>query len=300
LDLESSHQRSVPLPGKDRGTVLAVGAAGKFAGLVVPALARRGAKVRAFIRKADESDAVRKAGATDVAIGDLSDLPSVQRALQGVESVFYVAPAFLPKEADLGAAFVTAARQAAVRRFVFSSVIHPVLTELVNHAAKIPVEEAVLNSAMEYVFLHPAMFFQNFAAAFPKIRETGIFGEPWSNDTRFSHVDYRDVAEVAAIALTEDRLLYGTFELCAEGNLNRWDVARLISEVIGREVKPVKVDISKPTKKTEPGDEQKAMLQKMFDWYDHHPLLGNAITLRAILQHEPRTLREYFEQLATT
>jgi hypothetical protein len=30
-----------------------------------------------------------------------------------------------------------------VRRFVFSSVIHPVLGGLVNHAAKAPVEEAV-------------------------------------------------------------------------------------------------------------------------------------------------------------
>jgi hypothetical protein len=73
-----------------------------------------------------------------------------------------------------------------------------------------------------------------------------------------------------------------------------------MGEVIGREVKPVKVDVRKPTKKTEPGDEQRAMLQKMFDWYDHHPLLGNAVTLRTILQHEPRTLRQYFEELAAT
>lgn len=40
--------------------------------------------------------------------------------------------------------------------------------------------------------------------------------EPWSDETRFSRVDYRDVAKVAAIALTSDRVLYGTFELCAD------------------------------------------------------------------------------------
>lgn len=56
-------------------TILAVGAAGKFTGLVIPALAQRGARVR---------------------------------------------------------------------RFVFSSVIHLVLSGLVNHAAKAVVEEAVL------------------------------------------------------------------------------------------------------------------------------------------------------------
>lgn len=39
-------------------------------------------------------------------------------------------------------------------------------------------------------------------------------------------------------------------------------------------------------------------MQRMFDWYDHHPLVGNALTLRAILGREPRTLRDYFEELA--
>ncbi|RXH53699.1 hypothetical protein GRAN_0001 [Granulicella sibirica] len=35
----------------------------------------------------------------------------------------------------------------------------------------------------------------------------------------------------------------------------------------------------------------------MFAWYDKHPLLGNATTLRAILKREPRTLRAYLEEL---
>jgi len=34
--------------------------------------------------------------------------------------------------------------------------------------------------------------------------------------------------------------------------------------------------------------------------YDRHDLLGNALTLRAILGREPRTLRAYFEELAGT
>jgi hypothetical protein len=39
-------------------------------------------------------------------------------------------------------------------------------------------------------------------------------------------------------------------------------------------------------------------MKPMFDWYDRHSLLGNALTLRAILGREPRTLRAYFEELA--
>ncbi len=297
---ELERQQSSAFSENGTDTVLVVGAAGKFAGLVVPALAKRGVKIRAFIRNPEDADAVLQAGAADVAMGDLTELSSVQRALNGVSSVFYLAPAFLPREAEVGQNFVAAAREAGVRRFIFSSVIHPVLTQLVNHAAKIPVEEAVLSSGMEYVLLHPAMFFQNYAASFPKIRATGIVGEPWSSDTRFSRVDYRDVAEVAAIALTEDRLLFGTFELCAEGRLNRQDVAKLLSEVLGRDIKAIKLESGKATAGGKPEDEQRAMLQKMFNWYDRHPLLGNATTLRAIFAREPRTLRAYFEELAAT
>lgn len=272
-------------------TILAVGAAGKFAGLVLPALAERGARVRGLIRNASEADAVRKHGAAEVAMGHLSDRASVDAALKDVGSVFYIAPAFLPNEANVGKGVVDAAKQAGVRRFVFSSVIHPILSALENHGAKGPVEEAILDSGMEYTFLHPTLFFQNYAGSWSTILKTGALAEPWSNETRFSRVDYRDVAEVAAIALTEDRLLDGTFELCAEGHLNRYDVAGLLGDILGRKVLAQKVDPASL------GEEAKPM-RPMFEHYDRLGLLGNALTLRAILKREPRTLRAYFEELA--
>jgi uncharacterized protein YbjT (DUF2867 family) len=272
--------------------VLAVAAAGPSASLVIPELLNRNASVRAFIHKQEDRPTVQKLGVTDIVVGELSDAGAVAKALEGIGAVFYIAPAALENEAEVGKQFVAAAEQAGVQRVVFSSVIHPVLSELVNHADKAPVEEALLDSGMEYVFLHPAMFFQNFTASWAKMKESGVYGEPWSTETRFTRVDYRDVAEVAAIALTEDRLLYGTFELCAEGNLNRHDLAALMSEVVGQEVKPITVQI--PAEADLP-----SKLTRMFDWYDKHPLLGNSTTLRAILGRDPRTLRSFFEELNT-
>jgi uncharacterized protein YbjT (DUF2867 family) len=275
-------------------TILAVGAAGKFAGMAVPALAERGAKVRGLVRDAKQGEAVRKSGAAEIAIGDLRDRASLDAALKGVDAVFYMAPAFLPDEAEIGKGMVDAARRAGVRRFVFSSVIHPILSALENHAQKAPVEEALLTSGMEYAFLHPTVFFQNFTAAWPKIVETGVLAEPWSVDTRFSRVDYRDVAETAAIALTEDRLLYGTFELCAEGWLNRKHVAAIVGEVLGRAIQAERIDAKMAAASAGPGA---PALKKMFDWYDKRGLKGSAVTLRAILGREPRTLRTFFEEL---
>jgi uncharacterized protein YbjT (DUF2867 family) len=270
--------------------ILAFGAAGNFAGSVIPALATRGARVRAFIRKPEQAELVRGHGATEVAIGDLRDREALDAALKDVGAVFYIAPAFIPAEADVGKTVVKAAIDAGVQRFVFSAVIHPVLSDLVNHVAKAPVEEAVLNSGLEYTFLHPARYFQNYAAFWPKVVREGVLAEPWSSETRFSLVDYRDVAEVAAIALTEDRLLFGTFELCAPGQLDRHDVVALMSDVLGRKI----------GERRDPGvlGDFSQGLGAMFDHYDHHGLLGNPLTLRAILGREPRSLRAYLEELA--
>jgi uncharacterized protein YbjT (DUF2867 family) len=272
-------------------TILAVGASGKFAGMVIPELARRRAHVRGFVHDPNDIGTVRSQGAKDVVIGDLSDSVSVAAALKGVDRVFYIAPVALPNEAEVGKAFVAAAIDAGVRRFVFSSVIHPVLNSLPNHAFKAPVEEAVLNSHIEFTFLHPTVLFQNYAGAWQRILESGVIAEPWSIGTRFSRVDYRDVAEVAAIALTEDRLLYGTFELCAEGWLDRHEIAALISEVLGRPITPQRLDPA-----SLPAASQ--ALRAMFDHYDRIGLRGNALTLGAILGRKPRTLRAYFEELA--
>ena len=272
------------------GTILAISADGKFAGPVIPAQAARGAHVLGLIQTADAADVVRAKGAAEVAIGDLRDDASLDRALNGVTSVFYIAPAFLSDEAKIGKAMVTAAIRAGVRRFVFSSVIHPVLSGLPNHAAKAPVEEAVLESDLEYRFLHPTLFFQNYARSWDRIVETGAVSEPWSANTRFSRVDYRDVAEVAAIALTEDRLLFGTFELCAEGALDRHGVAALAGEVIGREIKAARID-------PDTLGPEAAPMRPMFNHYDRFDLRGNALTLRGILGREPRTLRAYFQEL---
>ncbi len=270
--------------------VLAVGAAGPSASLVVPELLKRNVTVRAFVHKQEDRAIVQKLGITDSVVGELSDTAAIEAAVEGVDAVFYIAPAALENEAEVGKQFVAVAKQAGVRRIVFSSVIHPVLSELVNHADKAPVEEALLDSGMEYVFLHPAMFFQNLAPGWAKVKESGVIGEPWSTETRFSRVDYRDVAEVAAMALTEDGLLYGTFELCAEGRLNRHELAELMGEVLGMTVNPIKVEI--PAQASLP-----PKLTRMFAWYDKHALLGNSVTLRAILGREPRTLRSFFEEL---
>ena len=280
--------------------ILAVGAAGRYAGLTVPALVAHGADVRGLVRDPDRVDIARRNGATDVVIGDLRDRATLDEAMRGVDGVYYIAPVYPGDESQrTGRMFVQAAKDAGVRRIVFSSVFHPVISALENHIQKVPMEEAVIESGLEFTILNPAHFYQNTAAIWPSVVATGVFAEPFSNSMKLSRVDYRDVAEVVAIASTEDRLVNGTFELCADGGLDRVEVAEVMSGVLERPVRAEAIDIDTwLTRNNLPQDDYSRNARAaMYGYYDTHGLVGNTLTLKAILEREPLSLRQFFADL---
>lgn len=279
--------------------ILVIGAAGRFARLVVPALVRRQASVRAFVRDAANAEVTRSLGAREIALGDLRDPPSLARALDGVDGVFHIGPAFAPDEAAMGIAVVEAAERAGVRKFVFSSVIQPTNTRLKNHASKIPVEDALYSSRLEYTILHPANFMQNIGFAWPAILSHGQFSEPFPKDVRIARVDYRDVADVAAIALTSDALTFASLDLCA-GMYSRNDIASILSQELRRPIgagEPT-FDEWANSASLPYGDHQIQMLGKVYEHYAQYGLGGNSLTLRVALQREPTSMKQFIRALA--
>ncbi|WP_286667713.1 NmrA family NAD(P)-binding protein [Variovorax flavidus] len=280
-------------------TVLCVGGSGRYAGMVVPELAKRGVRTRAIVRNEDEAKVARSNGATEVVFADLRDPRSLDSATKGVDGVFHIGPVFASDEAQMGLNMVEAARRGGVRKFVFSSVIQPTNTDLANHASKIPVENALFASGMEYTLLHPANLFQNFAGAWKAIVQTGVYAEPNPVDRRLARVDYRDVAEVAAIALTGDRLAYGSFELCSEGMLTRLEIGKLASDLLRKPVEVREIEFAGWARQAKlPYDARElAMLEKIHAHISEHGMPGNSLTLRAILGRPARTVRQYVEEL---
>jgi uncharacterized protein YbjT (DUF2867 family) len=280
--------------------VLAVGAAGQFAGLVVPELHRRGVVVRALLRDRRREAEVRQRGAAEIALGDLQDPVSLRRALEGIDGVFHINPSFAPHEIDMGIAMVDAARSAGIRRFVFSSIIHPPILGLRNHAAKIPVEEALYESGMNFTVLQPTLFMQTLEQVWDGVVNRRCYAMPYSVHARTSWVDYRDVAEAAALAFTTDRLDYGTFELCAPGMLDRVEVAALMAESLGFPIRALELPFEDWADATDlqPGP-RRSGLKQMYEDFDRHGLPGgNPLVLRAILEREPRTLGSYLRERA--
>ena len=76
--------------------------------------------------------------------------------------------------------------------------------------------------------------------------------------------------------------------------------AQLASKVLDRPVQVRDMSFSDWVESTKPpfDDPQLRLLAKVHEHYAAHGLGGNALTLRAILGHEPRSLPDYIAELA--
>jgi uncharacterized protein YbjT (DUF2867 family) len=280
--------------------VLMVGATGRHAHWVLRELSQRGVSVRALVRTRERADVARQNGATEVAFGDLTEPASLRDALAGMDGVFHIGPAHTAGEAEMGVAMVDAAHAAGVRKFVFSGVIHPSISALTNHAAaKLPVEDALYSSELDFTVLQPARFMQNFERSWNDIIEHDRLAQPYSVSAKMCSVDYRDVAEVAAMAMTGNELSYGTFELSAPGMQDSHQTAEIISGVLGRTITAVQIPLEQFASQLPEGPFRDGMT-RMMAHYDKYGLPGgNPLVLRSILGREPRSLTDYFRELAS-
>jgi uncharacterized protein YbjT (DUF2867 family) len=277
-----------------------VGATGKYAHHVLPELKRRGVKVRALVRNRDSEKIARERGADETAIGDLADPRGLISAAVGADAVFHIGPAFAPRESDMGIIMVEAAKAAGVEKFVFSSVMHPSISKLTNHAAKRPVEETLYESGLTFTVLQPAIFMQTVDGGWKEIIRSGRFALPYSRRVKTCYVDYRDVAKVAAEALVSDRFDNGTFELCAPGMFNRNEIAALMSEALDLRIDAgeVSFDVWAETARIPEGYVREGLKRMYADYNQYGFRGGNATVLKCMLGREPRTLKDHLQELA--
>ena len=272
--------------------VLATGATGWVAQHVVSALVSAGHDVRAVVHDPAKAGIPLGLGAKETVQADLRDPVSLDAALDGVDGAFLITPAFAPDATELGLALVEAAQKSGVRKLVYSGVYHPSLA-LENHASTLPIEAALYASDLDFTVLQPAMFLQGLDGAWQQARDSGALVMPWSKSSRMTYVDYRDVAEVAALAFGDERLSYGTFELAAGGMIDRTTLAELFSAASGIPITAQDV----PAGALPPS--LPAGLRAMFAEYDRHGFHGgNSLVLASILGRTPRSLEDYVTELA--
>lgn len=282
--------------GMGLGPFLVCGASGPLGGKVAEALARRGARVRGLARSEAGAQRALDNGAHEVAIGDLWDARVMKMALEGCRGAFYFSPRAVPDEAALGRAFIAAAERAGLDRLAVISMLQAE-APIPNHRASLEVEGALGRSPLKHTILRSGMFLQ----ALPGIAEiatAGWIGRPYSVHRPLGVVDQYDVAEAAAMALTSESLLNGTFEVCSEGMVSLADIAHAASEILGKPIEARKITLEEWAR--EKGEAfaspyRRETYTSTFEHIDQYGFKGgNGFVLGHILGRPPTSVREYF------
>ena len=269
--------------------MIVVTAAGGLTGsAVVRALWSRGERVRALVGSSQPRPELTALSA-DVAAVDLTDPAAVEPLLAGADALYVIWPNFDPEETAGVVALLGAARRAGVPRVVYHSVLRPQIRAMPHHAAKDQVEEALDASGLAWRVLQPCAYADNLDGQLEDVARTGVLRSPWGLAQAQSLVDLRDVAEAAAVLLTEDGLDGGTFEAVGPEPLPAPRIAGLLGEWLGRDVRAVDAVPDGPV----PVEYAARCSRLMFDHYRAHGFTGSPRVLEALLGRPARTFAEH-------
>src|SRR3712207_4027953 len=234
--------------------ILVTGAAGDIGAIgrnLTAMLLAKGHKVRALVRREDErAENLRQLGA-EVVQGDLTDLASMHRAVEGCARIYFgmsVSPAYL--EATVNVAAV--ARHHGVEAFVNISqmtVTQMSVTETTDspqHKLHWLAEQALARSGLPVVTVRPTVFLEGFflrlAAAGVRDRDELVLP---LGTAKTSPVSAVDVARAVAVILDDPGPHIGQiYNLAGFESADLDYYARAFSEALGRTIRYRSVPIA--------------------------------------------------------
>jgi uncharacterized protein YbjT (DUF2867 family) len=273
--------------------LLVTGATGTTGTEVLRALKDRGVEARGLVRDETKAHHLRDLG-FEPATGDLGDPRTLTPALEGVEKAYLVSP-IGPMQSEFEQAFLESAKEAGVKHIVKLSVIGASPEAPLRFARTHgKVEAALRESGMAWTLLRPTGFMQNTLAWGPRVLD-GTFYSPVP-DAAFSIVDARDVAEVAAVALTEEGHQNKAYGLSGPEAVSFRDQARRVFAAAGREITVEEIELE--TLKRElvragvpPWNAEG--LSELFEMYASGAVQMVTSGVKDALSREPRTIDEF-------
>jgi uncharacterized protein YbjT (DUF2867 family) len=212
--------------------ILVLGALGNVGTEVVKRLRAAKRKVRAA--DIDQARLKERFGNTVEAVRfDFSDPATYAATFEDVEEMFLMRPPQITNvKRDMFPA-IDAAKRAGVKHVVFLSLIG------IEKAAFVPhykVEQYLKKIGLETTFLRCSFFLQNLNTTHRReIQEKDEIFVPVGK-AKTSFIDVRDIGAVAAVTLTEDGHAGKNYDLTGSKGLDYWQVADIMSEVLGRKI----------------------------------------------------------------
>src|ERR1700686_2681987 len=277
--------------------ILVIGGTGHVGSEVVKELKKRDADVRVLVRKAD----VKSLPGVEMVVGDLLDPVSVQQALHGVDKL-YLLNAVTPDELTQGLIAYDLAKRLKLKHIVYHSVFRVEHFKDVPHfASKLAIESAIQEFDVPFTIIRPNYFMQNDASLKEPLTKAGIYPMPLG-PVGISAVDIRDIAEVAAIALTSDRHYGKTYNLNGPEVLSGPKIASIWSGLLGKEIRYSGDDMDAfeaQMRKTAPSWSA-FDLRMMFEEYLERGFIaedGDLETLTKLLGHTPHRYEDFAREI---
>lgn len=233
-------------------------------------------------------------------VGNLEDLDSVEKAFQGIDAVFMLNQHTL-NEVKQGLNAVELAIKANVKKIVFQS-IH--LTRQAPHVdhfySKVVIEDAIINSGLNYVFISPNNFYQNDANYFKQpITDYKLYVQPLGN-VGVSRVDVRDIAEAVVNVLNTDRFDGKNIALVGPEELTGISTAAILSEKLGYQINYIGDNLEQFKESLYPfvPEWQVDDWAEMYGFFQKKGLRASTQELQLlteVLGHEPRSYRHYLD-----
>jgi uncharacterized protein YbjT (DUF2867 family) len=213
--------------------VLVTGAPGNVGTDVVRELVAMGCVVR--VGAFDVALARQVLGeSVEVVRFDFLDAATFAAAFEGVERMFLVRPPALGDAERQIAPAIRAAVTAGVQHIVFLSLQGVEQNRFTPHYK---IEQIIEGLGVAYTFLRASFFMQNLSTTHrDEIRDESVIYLP-VGDAKTSFIDARDIAAVAARALTEDGHARRKYTLTGAEALGYDVVAAKLSAVLGRPIR---------------------------------------------------------------
>jgi len=215
--------------------ILVTGATGNVGSEVVRILKTRGVPMRLAVTRLPPPKNANQDNGNQIQHTrfDFQDPQTFPEALEGVDKVFLVRPPHLADAQKDFQPFLTAAKASGVSQVVFLSLLGADKNTFMPHAK---IEKVILGLGLPYTFLRAGFFMQNLSTTHaPEINEwNDVFVPAGHGKTGF--IDVQDIAEVAALALTEPGHVGKAYALTGREAISYGNVAAILSKVLGRPI----------------------------------------------------------------
>ena len=212
--------------------ILVIGALGNVGAEVIKYLLTTGVKVRAA-DMSEEKIKARFGSSIEAVRFDFTDPTTYEATFKGVEKMFLLRPPHITNIKRDMYPSIDAAKRTGVKHVVFLSLIGIESTTYVPHYK---VETYLKKVNLQTTFLRCSFFMQNLSTTHRKeIKERSEIFVPVGM-AKTSFIDARDIGAVAAVALTQDGHANKNYDLTGSEALSYWQAAKILSEVLGREI----------------------------------------------------------------